>query len=174
MSRDLGSLFGLRISAVPSALAGGAAVWLIWTLLAMVVFQVDVFAALSGGALALAGYWLSDLIHQLGHAWAARRTGYPMVGIRFWGPFSASIYPPDEPVLPAAVHIRRALGGPLISLVMCAPTALLALAAADAAPLWRWLTLFLFLVNVGITVQVFLPLGFNDGSTLLYWLRRGR
>ncbi len=174
MSRDLGTLFGLRISAVPSALAGGATVWLTWSLLAIAVFAVPIVSALAVGILALTGYWLSDLIHQLGHAWAAQRTGYPMVGIRFWGPFSASIYPPDEPVLPAAVHIRRALGGPLISLVTCVPTALLALAAADAAPVWRWLTLFLFLVNVGITVQVFLPLGFNDGSTLLYWLRRGR
>jgi hypothetical protein len=38
--------------------------------------------------------------------------------------------------------------------------------------LW-WLALFFFLENfVVFTLEVFLPLGFNDGSTLLYWLRR--
>lgn len=171
MSRDLGSLFGLRISAVPSALAGGAAVWLTWSLLASAVFAVPVVSALAAGILALAGYWLSDLIHQLGHAWAAQRTGYPMIGIRFWGLFTASVYPADEPALPARTHIRRALGGPFVSLLMCLPTGVLALAATNASPAWRWLTLFVFLVNVAVTLQVFLPLGFNDGSTILYWLR---
>ena len=40
------------------------------------------------------------------------------VGINLWGPLSSSIYPADEPPLPRSVHIRRALGGPLASLLL--------------------------------------------------------
>jgi hypothetical protein len=38
--------------------------------------------------------------------------------------------------------------------------------------LW-WLALFFFLENfIVFTLQVFVPLGFNDASTLLYWMRK--
>ena len=54
---------------------------------------------------------MGQLFHQLGHALAARATGYPMSGIRFEYIFSYSEYPPNEPTLPARVHIQRSLGG---------------------------------------------------------------
>lgn len=40
------------------------------------------------------------------------------------------------------------------------------------APAWRSLLWFFFIENfVVFTLQVFAPLGFNDGGTLYYWLR---
>lgn len=54
---------------------------------------------------------VSEWLHQMGHAWTARRTGYPMVGINFFSVLAASEYPRAEPKLPGRVHIRRALGG---------------------------------------------------------------
>jgi hypothetical protein len=54
---------------------------------------------------------IGQFVHQLGHALAARATGYPMTGVRYeWG-FSYSEYPSNEPPLPDNVHIQRSLGG---------------------------------------------------------------
>ncbi len=62
--------------------------------------------------LCIAGYHAcGQFVHQLGHAFAARAVGHPMTGIRYEYGFSFSEYPPDEPSLPAAVHIQRSLGG---------------------------------------------------------------
>ncbi|MGQ0605110.1 MAG: hypothetical protein ACT4QE_25815 [Anaerolineales bacterium] len=54
---------------------------------------------------------VSEWLHQMGHAWAARRTGYPMLGINFFSVLAASEYQRNEPKLPGRFHIRRALGG---------------------------------------------------------------
>ncbi len=54
---------------------------------------------------------LAQCVHQLGHALAARSTGFPMTGIRYEQAFAYSEYPPDEPTLPDSVHIRRSFGG---------------------------------------------------------------
>ena len=67
---------------------------------------------------------------QLGHARAAEQVGYPMEGVHLWGVLGTSVYPTDEPELPAEVHVERALGGPKAS-------AVLAVAAGGvAAPGW--------------------------------------
>ncbi len=95
-----------------------------------------------------------------------------MTGIRYYNLLSASLYPSDEPTLPAKTHIRRALGGPLFSLIMSIITGVLALALRGAeGGLIGWLALFAFVVNFAVlTLGAFLPLGFTDGITLLrYW-----
>jgi fumarate reductase subunit D len=128
--------------------------------------------AIVGGLVGTAIFWLSELVHQLGHAWAARRIGYPMTGIRFWGLTSTCLYPSDEPTLPAKTHIFRALGGPPVSLITSVLAGVLALALRGAeGGLIGWLALFAFLINFFVlTLGAFLPLGFTDGSTLLrYW-----
>jgi len=114
----LGRVARLSLSAAPSALVGFAVVWTLLAVVGIVLLKLPPGQAIAGGLLATLLHWVSEIVHQLGHAWAARRTGYPMIGLRFWGIFSTSLYPPDEPVLPAAVHIRRALGEPLSSLLL--------------------------------------------------------
>jgi hypothetical protein len=54
---------------------------------------------------------IAQFIHQLGHALAARATGYPMTGMRYEWVFTYSEYPQDEPPLPEKIHIQRSLGG---------------------------------------------------------------
>jgi Zn-dependent protease len=156
------------------------AFWIVCVVVLAIVMALVISLALSvtpaeailSGIAASAIFWLSELIHQLGHAWAAGRTGYPMTGIRLWGPIGTSLYPSDEPVLPGRTHIRRALGGPMFSLIMSILTGILALALRGAeGGLIGWLALFAFIVNFFVlTLGAFLPLGFTDGSTLLkYW-----
>ena len=169
---ELGRLAGLRLTARPSAAVGMLVLWVVFAAVGLALGLAPL-AALLGGLAATALHWLSELVHQLGHAWAARRAGFPMIGIRFWGVLSTTIYPRDEPALPAATHIRRALGGPFASTLMTLLGLLLlpVFRPLGGAP-WL-LALFFTLENLLVfTAQVFVPLGFNDGSTILYWWRR--
>jgi hypothetical protein len=170
-SFDLGHIAGLRITAHPSVIAAGLILWLILAVIGLTLLNLSLVESVIGGLVAALLHYLSELVHQLGHAWAARRTGHPMIGVRYWMVLGASIYPKDEGDLPASIHIRRALGGAPASLLlaMVAGILVLALQAMSGTVLW-WLAVFLFLDNLLVfTLGAFLPLGFTDGSTLLQW-----
>ncbi len=167
---ELATVAGLRLTAKPSALIASLLLWAILTLVATMLLDLPLPNAILGALAAVGIHWLSILVHHLGHAWAARRTGWPMAGIAFVGLLAASVYPRNEPQLPADIHIRRALGGPFASLLLASFAALLALAARDTGGLAWFLALFLLLDNLFVFVLgALLPLGFTDGSTILYW-----
>ncbi len=171
----LGTLAGLRVTARRSALIGSIVLYVIVIGL-MLAFNIPVGSALLGAVIVVALHWLSELVHQLGHAWAARRTGYPMIGIRCgtFGILGTSLYPPDEPPLPARVHLRRALGGPIFSAWLSAIAFLVVLVTVRGAnAMWEFVVWFFFLENLLVmTLQVFIPLGFNDGGTIWRWIRK--
>jgi mannose/fructose/N-acetylgalactosamine-specific phosphotransferase system component IID len=171
----IGKLGYLTLSYLPSAIMGAAILWVVLNLIGVALFQLTVPKAIIGALVAVILHYLSEIVHQLGHAYAAQRTGHPMTGIRLWGLLSSSLYPPDEPALPARVHITRALGGPIMSLLVTIFAAVL-VAAYPGTPGTIWLVLlFFFLDNLlTFTLGAFLPLGFTDGSTLLHWLRAGQ
>ena len=168
----LGRLGGLEISAAPSAFLGSLALWVGLSAIGIAWLNLSAGEAIIGALVAATLYWISDTVHQFGHARAAKQTGHPMLGIRYWGVLSSSVYPADEPTLPAAVHIRRALGGPTTSAVVTILAAALvyAMRFAGVYGIIRWLALFFLLANLFVfTLGPFLPLGFTDGSTLLHW-----
>ncbi len=167
----LGKPAGLNLSMMPSVIISVILLWLVLSGIGVWLIGLPAGKALIGGLAAVALHWLSGFVHQLGHAWAARRSGHPMVGVRLWGLLGASVYPPDEPALPASVHIRRALGGPQFSLLLSlvAGAILLALNPTSHQTSW-WVALFFFLDNLLVfTLGALMPLGFTDGSTLLEW-----
>lgn len=169
----LGRLFGLDLSFVPSAPAGWACLWILFGILGAYVFHRGALAAIAGGALLTLLHVLSEILHNVGHAAAARRTGYPMTGLRMWGIFGTSVYPPDEGDLPGEIHIRRAMGGPIGSAVVAAGAGLLAALSAWLLPRFAWIPLVFFLDNLLVfSLGNFVPAGFNDASTYLKW--RGR
>src|SRR5262249_17011878 len=110
----LGTFFGLTISFRPLFFVSSLLLWLILTGLGLTVLKLNPFITWWGALVAVILHWLSEFLHHIGHALAARRTGFPMSGVRFGFLIGASVYPPTEPELPASVHIRRALGGPLM------------------------------------------------------------
>src|SRR5947208_7866757 len=166
----LGNVAGLRLTADPSAVAGSLGLWGLLSGVAARVLAVPPGAAAAGGLIGVGLHWASALVHQLGHAQAARRTGHPMAGIRCFALLSASLYPPDEPPLPGAVHRRRALGGPLASLLLALAATPVALVLRRRGGLPWWLAAFVVAVNLlAFTLGALLPLGFSDGSTLLRW-----
>ena len=174
--RPLGTLAGLRLTATRSALIGSIALGVIVIGVMAALFNIPIGSALLGGMIVVILHWFSEFVHHVGHAWAARRAGYPMIGIRCGtlGVFATSLYPPDEPPLPAQIHIRRALGGPIFSAWLSAAAFLVILMTARGADaMWEFVLWFFFLENlIVMTLQVFIPLGFNDGATIWRWIRQ--
>ena len=171
-SIHLGKLFGLQIGILPLAFVGTLTLWIVFTVIARSGFNIPFSESLLMGFIATLLHWTFELVHSLGHAYAAKRTGYPMTGITFGtlAIFAITRYPKDEPELPPSIHIRRALGGPIIN-------GLLSIIFLLLLPFWSgnwfWLGMFALFENLFVyTLQVFVPLGFNDGSTVLRNLRR--
>lgn len=172
--RKLGTLAGLELTTTPATLVGSIGLYAIIVIF-MAALNIPIGSALLGGVIVVAVHWFTEGVHQLGHAWAAHRTGYPMTGIRFgkWGLLSTALYPPDEPSLPAKIHIRRAWGGPIFSAFLSALAFILLIVIRNADTLWALVLWFFFLENfLVMTLQVFIPLGFNDGTTIRHWLRQ--
>lgn len=168
----LGRFAGLSLIATPFAFVGSGILLALLAAMAIGILHLPVGQALFGSLLAVVLHWISALAHHLGHAWAARRTGHPMIGVRFGtlGVLATSLYPLEEPTLPAKTHIQRALGGPVGSLLFSIVALLLALLFRTVNETLGWVGIFFFLDNLLVfTLGVFLPLGFTDGSTLLQW-----
>jgi hypothetical protein len=164
---------GLDVLVGPSAVAGTALLAVIFAAVGRYAFHRGIANALVGGLMLALLHWVSEVVHNVGHGSAARRTGHPMTGMRlgFLFVLGASLYPADEPELPAAVHIRRALGGPAASAVLTVIIGVLALLLARTSI--GWVALVWFLDNLLIfTAGAFVPVGFSDGSTLIHWMRR--
>jgi hypothetical protein len=176
-SFKIGGLFGLEIRAMPSTLLSIITIWAALTLLAIKLLKWKPEKAILTGFLATLIHFISEFWHQLGHAQAAEQTGFPMSGMEFRGPIAISQYPSNEGMLSADVHIQRALGGPIFSLLLSVVSGVLLLALRPLGGPAFILVIFTFIDNLLVfTAGALLPLGFTDGSTLLHWwghLQRG-
>jgi hypothetical protein len=167
-------LFGLTLSADRTALPSAIGMFAVLTLVALLAFQLPLAQATLAGLAALSIHYFSAFWHDAGHAIAARASGHPMIGLRLWTVFATNEYPADEGELPARVHVMRALGGPIASAVLTLVFGALTLFSSQGSAVW-WLMLFGFLDNLlAMTLQAFVPLGFNDGATLWKWIPRLR
>jgi hypothetical protein len=171
-SIPLGSAAGLKFTADRTAFIGFVLLWAVSTIGAIVLLEPPPLEAIAGGFIFTVLHFFSELWHQFGHAVAARRTGYPMIGVRFWWILAASIYPKDEPELPGSTHIRRAIGGPIASFILAGIAWVLTMIVGGIKEytLLLWVFPLFFLDNFFFfTIGSFLPLGFTDGSTILRW-----
>jgi len=177
---ELGHVAGLRITAKPSAFITSTVMWILLVAVALGLFKLPFSEAIIGALAAMLLHWLSELLHQLGHSIAARQAGYPMIGVCYWGPLAASVYPKDESPLPGRLHIKRALGGPIMSGLVTLLAGLVYLFVTGTFTLGQseshlplvivLISGFFFLENLLVfTLGAFLPLGFTDGSTILHW-----
>lgn len=166
----LGQVAGLRLIAKPSAVISFILLWIILSVVAIALFETPIGEAIVGGLVAAVLHYGGEIVHNLGHARAARQTGYPMMGVLLVGVLGVSLYPSDEPELPADVHIRRALGGPTASLLLTIIAAVIALLLRPGGGTPWLVAAFFSLENLLLfTLGAFIPLGFTDGSTLLKW-----
>ncbi len=169
-SFSIGRLFGLKIRVRPMAFIAAMLLWALFSSLGIKQFRVSPRKAMVGGLTAVLLHYLSDLWHHLGHARAAEITGFPMEGVDFWGPLGTSYYPADEPPLAADIHIQRALGGPIASVLLSVAAGLIWLLLRPLGDVYALVAAFTFIDNsLFLTLGAFLPLGFTDGSTILRW-----
>jgi len=172
----LGKVGGMEIALAPGFYVATVALLGVFLVVGVGFFHRSVPNALAGSFLLVLLHWLAETWHNYGHFVAARNTGFPMVGVRLGTAmlvFGTSVYPDEEQPLSAAVHIRRALGGPIGNAFLGAVGVVAILAMAASRSHFTWVAIVFTLENwVVFVVGNCLPLGFNDGSTLLYWMRR--
>jgi hypothetical protein len=170
---SFGNVGGLQVFAKGSAFVGMAILDVLFTIIGVTLLNLSFIEALIGAVLATSLHFLGEYLHQQGHALGAKRSGHPMTGMMFWWVLARSLYPRDEPELPANVHIQRAIAGPLFSAAITVIAFVIAFALSSTGGLAYYLASFFALDNLLVfTLGALLPLGFTDGSTLLYWLPR--
>lgn len=170
------SLFGMSIRVRNQIYTVYAAVWLILTLFAVIVLDLSLIKALVGALVCVIFHIAALMVHHLGHFYAGKSVGYPMSHMVMWGLLGTDRYPKDEPPLSAAIHRRRAIGGPLANLLLSIPVALLVVLLYPESKLEvQWVLVFC-LVNTFIIFMLgsFAPLKWmgieTDGDVLLkYW-----
>jgi len=167
----VGQFDGLRILAKGHALVSFGVIWAIFCGIGLIWLDLPLSQAIYGSLLVTALHWLNELWHHLSHQQAAKRTGYPMSGIMFVWMLATSLYPRDEPELPGRIHMQRALGGPVGSLLLTLLAGIIFFFVRDTTGL-TWYAALFFLLDNGLVfvVGALLPLGFTDGSTIIkYW-----
>ena len=172
----LGKIGEFHFSAEAAFIPGILLIWAMLSVVGATLFDLPIGQAIGGGFVAMLLYWIADIIHNLSHATAARQTGYPMRGIHFGllGIFGITVYPENEPKLPAAIHIRRAIGGPIGSMICALLFGAIALMLRSGGGLpWLLTAFFAWTHFLVFTLGALTPLGFTDGSTLLhYWNKK--
>lgn len=172
----LGSVAGMEVSLAPGFYIACVALLAVYLLVAVGIFHKSPRNALVGAFLLVLLHWVSETWHNLGHFTSARSTGFPMEGVRLGTAmlvFGTSVYPDEEQPLSAAVHIRRALGGPISNAILGGIGVIAIIAVNGFHSHFTWVAVLFTVENLGVFVLGnCLPLGFNDGSTLLYWMRR--
>src|SRR5574337_344294 len=174
------TLFGLKTTISRVGIVSFLAAILLLALIASALLPLSLLEAVLAGVLSAVVMFVFEWLHQLGHAYAARAVGHPMIGVHYHSFLSASVYPADEPPLPASLHVRRALGGFWINLVIgifLLPYGFFLWFDGDVR---GWIVAFtalynLFILGLGALVPIDIPGWFtNDGGTLLRLWREGR
>ena len=137
---QLGKIIGLHLSVEPLFIVGTIVLRVELSAAGTLLLDLPLSQAIVGGLIAAFLYWFSEIVHQLGHAYVAQRSGYPMVGIHLgtYLFFGTSLYPENEAALPAKIHIRRALDGPISSLAFTVVTGVFALVLYPPGNVLSW------------------------------------
>lgn len=172
----LGKLLGLDIYLRMNIFVTGSILAVLFSLAAVRWLPLSNSQAVIFGIIAASLHYDFEFWHQYSHARAAKKTCYPMEGLLFFTLFAMSLYPRDEPELPAEIHLTRAFGGPIGSFALSLVFAAILLFWPNGSGVIYYLVWFGFLSNFGwYTVGALIPLGFNDGSTILeWWPKRGQ
>lgn len=166
------NFFDMPVSVPRSAQIGILILVIICTALAVYFTDLTPLDSLIAGILATVIHWLSDFLHQYGHFMAAKWSGKPSSGLRLWWILGTIRYPRDEGDLPPALHIRRAIGGPVMSMLVLIVFLLLWNMVGSYSPMAGFLLAWgIFVQLVVFTLGALTPVSignFNtDGATIL-------
>src|SRR3954471_21461411 len=129
-------VFGIRVGVDPSWFL--ALFLFIWLLTGY--YQDAIPRGSDTGAFGLATasallFFLSILLHELGHAWVAIRNRIPIAGIDLW--LFGGIAKMTRDTTSPGVEFRIAVAGPLVTLVIAAVCAGIGMAAGGANDFWN-------------------------------------
>lgn len=184
---QLARVFGIRVGAGIS--------WFVALGLFVILFTKPIHEALKGTettaylvAVAIVlSFFVSVILHELGHALAARRNGLSVAGIDLWAFGGLTRY---EPARTPGAQLQVAVAGPLVTLAVIVACSVAAGAAAPqghfaeviagtaeirATPLLVWLT-WVAVVNVFVLLFNLIPAFPLDGGQIaqaLIWWRTG-
>ena len=176
---NLGTWFGLKTTISPLSIVSHLAVIPVAAVAAGVWLSLSLGGALWAGILSSLTLLVSAWLHQRGHALAAKRVGYPMIGVHFHSLLSAGLYPADEPPLPPRTHILRALGGFWVNLLIGLVLTPAMINLWPAGGVIAWVTAVavvwnFFVLGLGAFLPLDLPQITTDGGTILRYWREGR
>ncbi|MBI5079861.1 MAG: hypothetical protein HZB17_00945 [Chloroflexi bacterium] len=86
------TLFNVRITFTPLCVVCYLILIPPITWLGITLRNLTLIEGLIASVFIIALMFVTETIHQLGHAWAAKSVGYPMIGIRHFSWFSTSMY----------------------------------------------------------------------------------
>ena len=170
------TLFGLKTTISPLGILWFLGLIPFFAWVAARVLPLSFWDAVLAGALSTLVMYVFEWVHQFGHSLAARRAGYPMIGVHWGWWLSSSIYPKDEPPLPPRTHIQRALGGFWINLLIGLALAPAAFYLWPRGDVWAWVAGVaaawnFFVLGLSALLPIDIPGVFTiDGGTIWrYW-----
>ena len=163
-----------------TAVPGTIVAFIISIALALIIGRVSLLESIIAAAGATVLHWLHVCVHQYGHYTAARLTGHPMSHARIVSAAARSDYPldEDEDDLSPRIHIQRAAGGPIASLLWNLPLLGLLLVAGSSNDLVYTIAALALIDNFfaftlfPALIPVNLPQYENDISTIIRTLRK--
>ncbi|MGJ3239353.1 MAG: hypothetical protein ACFE0Q_11655 [Anaerolineae bacterium] len=166
------SFFDMPVRVQRSAQLGVIIMLVICTALALYFTDLTLLDSLVAGVLATLIFWLSDLVHQYGHFFIAKRIGKPSTGLTLWWVLGSTTYPRDEGRLTPQTHIKRASGGPIASVLFVLLWGSVALAFWSVGGMLQFLIGWALYVQIIVfTLGALTPItmgGFNsDGAIIL-------
>ena len=169
--------FDMSVSVTRSAQYAFLILVLICTVLAVFFTDLTPLDSLMAGILATIIHFLSEFFHQYGHFFVAKQVGKPSIGIRTWWFLATIRYPQDEGELPPQLHMRRAIGGPIMSTLVLIVFLLLWAFFWSVGGMLQFLIAWGIFLNIAVfTLGALTPLtigSFNsDGAILLREWRR--
>lgn len=171
------NFLGVPVEFTQDGLIGSGIIWLGLTIAAVFLTELTPLDALIAGFLGIFVHWLFECLHQYGHYLGGRFVGYPLQKMKTWWVLAPSVYPRDEPELAPAIHLRRAIAGPIFS------GAISIVLLAIAPTMWgiggmiRFLIGYALFFNIGVmTVGALVPFELGsfstDGATILKYIRQ--
>lgn len=172
------NFLGMRTTFTLSALVGSVVLLIIMTMAALFLTELTLLNAIIAAIGATLIHWINETIHLYGHFLAAKRVGYPSTGAKLWAVVGMICYPEDEVELPAQTHIKRAIGGPILSLVVSILFAILAVLLWSNTGILRFLLGYAVFGNFALLAigPFLLPIRTSfletDGGTILHWMKK--
>ena len=114
----LGSFWGVRLSVTPLTCLGPFVFFLLGLLLNALRPGMGLTETFYKAGVFVIGVEISTLVHALGHILGGKLVRSPMDELLLTATRGVNIYHGDQSLVPSFVHMGRALGGPILNLLI--------------------------------------------------------